>query len=194
MKICFIMYPWDKVSPKQDSTLRIIHELASRNHEVAITYPQNLTIRDSITLSLCRNIEITDKISSSIPSFYKNVVFKEEMMPLQDFDVIFMRDNPPMDPLVLNFLDSIKDDVFDDFNLFPNPSNGTFNLSFTTKDKNNVSVQLFDLSGRLIDSRNYNNTNAIFFRNISLNVKSGSLYLLKITNNNKYTTRKIIIK
>jgi hypothetical protein len=78
--------------------------------------------------------------------------------------------------------------------LFPNPSNGTFNLSFTTKDKNNVSVQLFDLSGKLIDSRNYNNTSAIFSRNISLNVKSGSLYLLKIANNNKYTTRKIIIK
>ena len=106
------MYPWDRVNPKQDSTLRIIHELVSRNHEVAITYPQNLTIRDSITLSLCRNIEIGDKVSSSIPSFYKNIVFKEEMRPLQGFDVIFMRDNPPMDPLVLNFLDSIKDDVF----------------------------------------------------------------------------------
>jgi len=112
MKICFIMYPWDRVNPKQDSTLRIIHELVSRNHEVAITYPQNLTIRDSITLSLCRNIERGDKVSSSIPSFYKNIVFKEEMRPLQGFDVIFMRDNPPMDPLVLNFLDSIKDDVF----------------------------------------------------------------------------------
>lgn len=106
------MYPWDRVNPKQDSTLRIIHELVSRNHEVAITYPQNLTIRDSITLSLCRNIERGYKVSSSIPSFYKNIVFKEEMRPLQGFDVIFMRDNPPMDPLVLNFLDSIKDDVF----------------------------------------------------------------------------------
>ncbi len=106
------MYPWDRVNPKQDSTLRIIHELVSRNHEVAITYPQNLTIRDSITLSLCRNIEKGDKVSSSIPSFYKNIVFKEEMRPLKGFDVIFMRDNPPMDPLVLNFLDSIKDDVF----------------------------------------------------------------------------------
>jgi glutathione synthase len=106
------MYPWDRVNPKQDSTLRIIHELVSRNHEVAITYPQNLTIRDSITLSLCRNIEKGDKVSSSISSFYKNIVFKEEMRPLKGFDVIFMRDNPPMDPLVLNFLDSIKDDVF----------------------------------------------------------------------------------
>jgi glutathione synthase len=106
------MYPWGRVNPKQDSTLRIIHELVSRNHEVAITYPQNLTIRDSITLSLCRNIEKGDKVSSSISSFYKNIVFKEEMRPLKGFDVIFMRDNPPMDPLVLNFLDSIKDDVF----------------------------------------------------------------------------------
>ena len=34
------------------------------------------------------------------------------MLPLAGFDAIMMRDNPPMDPLVLNFLDSIKDDVF----------------------------------------------------------------------------------
>ncbi len=112
MKICFIMYPWEQLNPKQDSTLRMIHELAIRGHEVAITYPNNLTIRDSITLSLCRTIINQDKFSNSIPSFYKSVTFNDEMRPLEEFDVIFMRDNPPMDPLVLNFLDSIKDDVF----------------------------------------------------------------------------------
>ena len=106
------MYPWERVNPKQDSTLRMIHELAIRGHEVAITYPSNLTIRDSITLSLCKTIENNGKVSTSIPSFYKSVQFQEEMKPLKYFDVIFMRDNPPMDPLVLNFLDSIKDDVF----------------------------------------------------------------------------------
>ena len=112
MKICFIMYPWERVNPKQDSTLRIIHELAIRGHEVAVTHPPNLTIRDSVTLSLCKTIVNKDKPSNSIPSFYKSVQFQEEMKPLKYFDVIFMRDNPPMDPLVLNFLDSIKDDVF----------------------------------------------------------------------------------
>lgn len=112
MKICFIMYPWERVNPRQDSTLRIIHEMASRGHEVAITHPPNLTIRDSVTLSLCKTIVQDKKISANIPSFYKSVVFMEEMKALKEFDVIFMRDNPPMDPLVLNFLDSIKDDVF----------------------------------------------------------------------------------
>jgi glutathione synthase len=106
------MYPWERVSPKQDSTLRMIHELVVRGHEVAITHAPNLTIRDSVTLSLCKTIAMEGKISSNIPSFYKSVKFNEGMVPLQHFDVIFMRDNPPMDPLVLNFLDSIKDDVF----------------------------------------------------------------------------------
>ncbi|MFO7864264.1 MAG: glutathione synthase [Salinivirgaceae bacterium] len=111
MKICFIMYPWERINPHQDSSIRLIHECARRGHEVAITHPKNLTIRDSVTLSYCKTI-IPEKVSTSIPSFYKMVKFEKAMRPLRDFDVIFMRDNPPLDPLVLNFLDSIKDDVF----------------------------------------------------------------------------------
>jgi glutathione synthase len=112
MKICFIMYPWQRIDPKQDSSIRIIHEMVLRGHEVAVTHPSNLTIRDSITLSLCKTIKPQAKVSGNIPSFYKSVEFDEKMRPLQEFDVIFMRDNPPLDALVLNFLDSIKDDVF----------------------------------------------------------------------------------
>lgn len=106
------MYPWERVIPSQDSTLRIIHEAVKRGHEVSITHPSNLTIRDSITLSLCKQISLGKKLTSSITSFYKTVKFNSEMCPLKEFDVIFMRDNPPLDGLVLNFLDSIKDDVF----------------------------------------------------------------------------------
>lgn len=106
------MYPWERVDPKQDSTLRIIHEAVKRGNDVFITHPNNLTIRDSVTLSMCGEIMLDDKISASIPAFYKQVKFKKAMQPLKEMDVIFMRDNPPMDPLVLNFLDSIKHDVF----------------------------------------------------------------------------------
>ena len=71
MKICFIMYPWERVNPAQDSTLRIIHEAVKRGHDVAISHPSNLTIRDSITLSLCKNITSETKFTTSIPAFYK---------------------------------------------------------------------------------------------------------------------------
>ena len=106
------MYPWESVKAKQDSTLRIIHEAVKRGHEVAITNARNLTIRDSETLSQIRLIKEQEKVSKRMTHFYKSVEFEDEMRPLGEFDVIFMRDDPPLDPLVLNFLDSIKDEVF----------------------------------------------------------------------------------
>ena len=106
------MYPWERVNPKQDSTIRIIHECCKRGHEVVITYPHNLTIRDSVTLSYCKLIVKAEQVSHSVPSFYKSVEFEKAMRPLNEFDVIFWRVNPPLDPLALNFLDSIKDDTF----------------------------------------------------------------------------------
>ncbi len=112
MKVCFIMYPWETIKPKQDSTIRIVHECVQRGHEVAITTPQNLTIRDSVTLSNCQTIIGGGKVSNSMTSFHQSVQFEKSMRVLKDFDVIFMRDNPPLDPFVLNFLDSIKDETF----------------------------------------------------------------------------------
>lgn len=111
MNICFIMYPWENVNPKQDSTLRIMHECVKRGHTVSMTTPSNLTIRDSLTMSFCKTFDMK-KVSGNIKSFYDKANFKSELLSLRDFDVIFMRANPPLDPLVLNFLDSIKDDVF----------------------------------------------------------------------------------
>ncbi|MGB7995460.1 MAG: glutathione synthetase, partial [Photobacterium halotolerans] len=54
MKICFVMYPWSRVEPETDSTLRLIHEVASRGHTVALTTPSNLTMRDSMAIAFCR--------------------------------------------------------------------------------------------------------------------------------------------
>ena len=105
------MYPWERINPNQDSSLRIIHQCATKGHEVTITHPNKLTIRDSITYAFGKKIT-NEKIKSDIPSFYKSVEFEESMIDLKTFDVIFMRDNPPLDALMLNFLDSVKNDVF----------------------------------------------------------------------------------
>lgn len=111
MKVCFIMYPWERINPNQDSSLRIIHQCVTKGHEVTITHPNKLTIRDSITYAFGKRIT-NAKAKSDIPSFYKSVEFEESMIDLKTFDVIFMRDNPPLDALMLNFLDSVKNDVF----------------------------------------------------------------------------------
>lgn len=111
MNVCFIMYPWEHITPQSDSTLRMIHECVIRGHRVAITTSANLTIRDSLTMSFCRLFDDAVKPSKTIETFYKQAKFREQMLPLAGFDVIFMRANPPLDATVLNFLDSVKDEV-----------------------------------------------------------------------------------
>ena len=112
MKICFLMYPWEKVEPETDSTLRLIHEAACRRHTVALTTTNNLTIRDSVAHAFCNVLKKREKISTGAQSFYRHAEFKRSKLPLAGFDAIIMRANPPLDTIALNFLDSVRNDVF----------------------------------------------------------------------------------
>ncbi|GAA4898154.1 glutathione synthase [Flaviramulus aquimarinus] len=106
------MYPWEEIDPDNDTTLALIKECVKRKHGVAMCVPADLTIRNSVTTANCRVIGRMEKTPGSLKSFYKKAELREEMLPLAGFDVIFFRANPPLDPIMLNFLDSVKDDVF----------------------------------------------------------------------------------
>lgn len=112
MNICFIMYPWEEVVPDADSSLCLINECVVRGHTVAITTGSNLTVRESVAMAFCKVFRKKERVSKAMVNFYKAAEFKEQMLPLAGFDVIFMRANPPLDNIVLNFLDSVKNDVF----------------------------------------------------------------------------------
>ena len=106
------MYPWEQITPENDTSLALIKECVKRKHGVALCTPANLTIRNSVTYALCTVIGRMDKTPSGLKTFYNKAQLRKEMLPLAGFDVIFMRANPPLDPIMLNFLDSVKDDVF----------------------------------------------------------------------------------
>ncbi|MGV6828176.1 MAG: glutathione synthase [Flavobacteriales bacterium] len=137
MNVCFIMYPWEEIKPEDDSTLTMIHEFVKRGHGLAITTPSNLTIRDSEAFAFSKVIKKEEKISNSFKSFHKNAKFYEKMLPLAGFDVIILRSNPPLDMIMLNFLDSVKDDVFimNDLDGIRRANNKLYTAVF--EDKNN---------------------------------------------------------
>jgi hypothetical protein len=89
---------------------------------------------------------------------------------------------------------SIDDISFEGFNLYPNPTKGEFTLNLTLVNTDKVSVQLYDVRGRLIDEKNYYNTVANFSESILFKEASSGLYLLKVINGALQTTRKLIIK
>ena len=112
MNICFIMYPWEEIDPENDTSLALIKECVKRGHGVAMCTPANLTIRNSVTNAFCTVIGRMEKVPNTLKAFYNKAVLREEMLPLAGYDAIFFRANPPLDPIMLNFLDSVKDDVF----------------------------------------------------------------------------------
>ena len=112
MNICFLMYPWEQIDPENDTSLCLIHECVKRHHGVAICTPEKLMIQNSVTNAFCTVIGRMDKVPPTLKAFYNKAELREEMLPLAGFDVIFFRANPPLDPIMLNFLDSVKDYVF----------------------------------------------------------------------------------
>ena len=89
---------------------------------------------------------------------------------------------------------SLEDDAFEGFNLYPNPSNGNFNLQFDTTSSDRIELQLFDITGRLVRKLLFTNVATRFSESISFENTAKGVYLLKIKNGNKQTTKKLVIE
>lgn len=127
------MYPWNRIEPESDTTLRIIHEAMVRKHTVAIATVNNLTIRDNVASAFCDVLSNKEPVSSNIPHFYRKVKMRRSQLPLSGFDAIIMRANPPLDNLALNFLDSVRSDTFimNDLNGLRLANNKIYTASFS---------------------------------------------------------------
>ena len=111
MHIGFIIASWASVDPVNSSTLAIIRECLIREHKVSILYTDNLTVRNNIVHGFIETINEMDKIPENISAFYKKVSFEKKLKALHVFDCMMIRKDPPINPIVLNFLDAIKDEV-----------------------------------------------------------------------------------
>lgn len=89
---------------------------------------------------------------------------------------------------------SLEDElVFSNFNLYPNPNTGEFLLKFDKEFDDDVILELYDIKGRLIEKKRYKNSFSLFSQKIFYEDVNSGLYMLKIKNGKKQTTRKIII-
>jgi len=81
--------------------------------------------------------------------------------------------------------------IANDLKIYPNPSNGTFFIK--SRELENVTVGVYDLSGKLIYSGNYNSTKGEFTKELNLNLSKG-IYILQINSAKGKYSQKLIIK
>ncbi len=75
----------------------------------------------------------------------------------------------------------------DQVSIYPNPTN-TGSVTITSPNTDAMNVQVFDILGKQVKNETLTNNTL----NVS-NLKSG-VYILKITQNNATTTKKLVIK
>ena len=76
--------------------------------------------------------------------------------------------------------------------VFPNPSNGKFQVILTTEDVKNYDVEIFNILGVSVFSKSKEDMQAI--NEVNLTDKEGGVYLLRIRDGLNVYTRKIVIQ
>lgn len=89
---------------------------------------------------------------------------------------------------------SVDDESLAGFNLFPNPSSGNFQLQFNAASSDSVELRVYDLAGRSVYVKDYTNVSGFFDQEVSLGNVAKGIYLLRVVNGGKLTTRKLIVE
>ncbi|WP_052184235.1 reprolysin-like metallopeptidase [Psychroserpens sp. Hel_I_66] len=88
---------------------------------------------------------------------------------------------------------SVDEFAVGDFSIFPNPNNGEFTIKLNSSSNQDITVDVFDIRGRKIFDNTYVN-NSDFNQSISLNNVQSGMYLVKVSDGKKQTTKKIVIE
>jgi len=152
MNIGFIIADWKQIEPTKSSTLLILRECLKRGHGVSILYPRNLTVRNNVAYGYLKHIVPMEKIPDNINQFYKKVTFTEKLTPLHGLDSLMIRKDPPIDPILFNFLDAIKDEcvILNDIDGIRKANNKLYTTTFNDPNNNFLPITYVSKNKTLI--------------------------------------------
>lgn len=93
------------------------------------------------------------------------------------------------------FTNSLSNASFglDQFVLYPNPNNGSFNIQFNSASSNEIGVTVHDVRGREIFNKNYQNTGT-FEQTVQLSNVQKGIYLVTVKDGDRKEVKKIVIE
>jgi subtilisin-like proprotein convertase family protein len=83
---------------------------------------------------------------------------------------------------------------FVDFSIYPNPSEGQFTIKGLNFNQGNISVEVYDLKGRLILKENLSTMSSDFEKTLNLKRSSSGIYLVKVIQGNSSQIKKLIVQ
>jgi hypothetical protein len=78
--------------------------------------------------------------------------------------------------------------------MFPNPNNGLFTLELNASQKENLSINVMNISGVTVYTLDNLEVSGFVSKNMDLGTLPEGTYVLKLSNGKESTMRKLVIK
>lgn len=88
---------------------------------------------------------------------------------------------------------NVEENEISEFSIFPNPNSGEFTIKLNSFSTSKIKVEVYDIQGRAVFNNSYLN-NSNFNQIINLNNVQAGMYLVKVSDGERQTTKKIIVK
>ena len=88
----------------------------------------------------------------------------------------------------------INENSFENFALWPNPSNGSINLALTPFSNGDIEVSLYDIRGSLVYNKGFETNGSLFEKALTFSGLNTGIYFIRVSNSGISKTTKLIIK
>jgi hypothetical protein len=107
---------------------------------------------------------------------------------------INMKDASPEECKKAGISDGKSKLQLEDMACTPNPSNGKFNLKFSSPDKSPAEIVVRDIGGKVVYTESVKDFNGAYEKEINLGENTKGAYFVTITQGRKTTTKKMLVE
>ena len=88
----------------------------------------------------------------------------------------------------------LASEVVSQLDVYPNPSKGEFNISFSLEGRQDVNISITNYLGEVIFIEELRNQEGRYNKTIDLGYKANGIYMLNVTTNNQNINQKIVVQ
>lgn len=158
----------------------------NKSDTLASMFCNNLNVTPTIDTVVFDTSDITSSINVNVLAF-NTLPYIIDNQPISFMDNIICGSSPGLFCSAVSIADVAEQEEID---VYPNPSNGIFNLVFN-KDNGNVSITIISMNGKVVYENNELGSHQL---KVDASGWSSGVYVLKLYTNNKTTIKKLVVQ
>ena len=85
-------------------------------------------------------------------------------------------------------------ELFNNLNIYPNPTSGIFNISFVSENENSFNLTILDSYGKIIEIENKELFIGEFTKQVNLSEYPKGIYIVQIKTNDSFISKRIVLQ